>query len=863
MENRTIIIALLVLASVGQASAYSPETTHRSLTSEMVEHYNEFYPEKIIRQEHKEALMDGSRDEDRPSIRVLYHFYDPIRRVGLKNARPSSRDWVQSPALQKNWFHTSQLWFKKGEYKKDSDFTWQRAVYEYVYGDKVKAMHILGHTLHLIEDVAVPDHTRDDAHPPAFDWKSPYEGFTAAQAVSDRDLSRSLVRQTRRPIILPTLDSYFDSMAVFSNTRFFSKDTIFDKKYHLPVVAYEKDELINGKTFRFGYASAHGKEYRLVKIEKGRPIFSFRTPDRFYLKDPANLVLIDYWDILSESVVEHGSGVLAFFFGEVENEKKTGEIKKKFYPTEIYARKHRPVIGFFSTAITQDITKYIHIPELSFITEIASTTSLAQKVIEAVTPNPVAFQQVLVEVVPGYGGGGGGNVVIPAPAVPVLPVDLEPIPVASTTEPVPETPTPDPEPEEDNGEETVATSTPPVDPIPEPAAVVISIEQCADSLSPDVCVLPPGEMTIRWVTNAEHISHFTLKKNHRTYATTTSTSLVVPLEERRHSFSVEVHVETGEGVISDLFKLEAARPIIIDEIFWSGTASSSAHEWITLQNKSDHRIDLGKMILRAEDGVPHIALQGMLNPQERYLITRGTIENIVSDLATSFSGTSNGSGLENAGEQLHVAYLNPTREYVLDSTPYIDDCGGHWCQGIGSPNYCSMQRVSDHLDGTFVWNWVTGPVQNSDNSTGTCSHVPDDQHRLRLHSIGYYCEDDRESYLQGGYHLPSQNSCAYLLDQWEGPPYFGGVFKGIIGSSTLVGGHTMGGRPIQAEREEIVHTSRPGDSFITLISESQLTGGTYTEEFIKLFTTGSGSVPHYRFGFIEWFFDHDPWLPLD
>ena len=42
--------------------------------------------------------------------------------------------------------------------------TWERAVYEYANGNPKEALYTLGYILHLIEDAAVPDHTRDDPH---------------------------------------------------------------------------------------------------------------------------------------------------------------------------------------------------------------------------------------------------------------------------------------------------------------------------------------------------------------------------------------------------------------------------------------------------------------------------------------------------------------------------------------------------------------------------------------------------------------------------------------------------------------------------------------------------------------------------
>ena len=41
-------------------------------------------------------------------------------------------------------------------------------------GDKAYGLEALGHVLHLLEDATVPDHTRNDPHPPFLEQeKSP------------------------------------------------------------------------------------------------------------------------------------------------------------------------------------------------------------------------------------------------------------------------------------------------------------------------------------------------------------------------------------------------------------------------------------------------------------------------------------------------------------------------------------------------------------------------------------------------------------------------------------------------------------------------------------------------------------------
>ncbi len=77
------------------------------------------------------------------------------------------------------------------------DYTFDRAVFEYVHGDKKRALEAVGHIMHLVQDMTSTPHTRDDAHPNLqgtklswLDWyvedeHSLYEEFTANKTIRD------------------------------------------------------------------------------------------------------------------------------------------------------------------------------------------------------------------------------------------------------------------------------------------------------------------------------------------------------------------------------------------------------------------------------------------------------------------------------------------------------------------------------------------------------------------------------------------------------------------------------------------------------------------------------------------------------
>src|SRR3989344_2975379 len=173
--------------------AYSDVTTHPALTSEIVKLFNKTYPSLTLNDEEKTLIMRGSTEED-AGTRPLQHFYDPVHNRGLVIA---GNEWTSAPAWANGTLAQASY---KGNFAKipgistlygtlyevygaDTDYSWDRAVFDYAWGDKERGLSALGHTLHLLEDMAVPDHTRNDPHPEfaeaAFGGPSPYESFAS------------------------------------------------------------------------------------------------------------------------------------------------------------------------------------------------------------------------------------------------------------------------------------------------------------------------------------------------------------------------------------------------------------------------------------------------------------------------------------------------------------------------------------------------------------------------------------------------------------------------------------------------------------------------------------------------------------
>src|SRR3989344_4560995 len=256
MENRKLIIPIVLLGflvNVSSALAYGVET-HAFLTKEAVEFYNQHFENKIS-EENKIFLIDGARKED-DTPRYMNHFYDPVNNRGLTGEYSfgvdwlSSKLWSQSPMAQKapifllgagteaSILSASQIDRIKTTFSQ-TDFTWEKALRLYAENELEDALYALGHLIHLIEDAAVPDHTRNDPHPPVDDGGSPYENWTEKFTLENPDIELASRLTGKKPSILGDFNSYFDSMANYSNNNFYSKDSI--SMYKNPIPDYEAE----------------------------------------------------------------------------------------------------------------------------------------------------------------------------------------------------------------------------------------------------------------------------------------------------------------------------------------------------------------------------------------------------------------------------------------------------------------------------------------------------------------------------------------------------------------------------------------------------------------------------------------------
>ncbi len=309
MENKGILkyirkfILFIFIMFISYTPVYAYEiSAHKSLHENIIREYERLTGTPILAS-YRQALLFGAEHED-DNPRYVNHFLDPIYNRGFKGKRPSSLQWAQNPYLQGNFSRFGGKNTKLFEF--DNDYSFERAVYEYVYGDKLRAMKALGHVLHLAEDLTSVPHTRDDAHGGVLlGGKSYYEEYT-----SDK---KSDVRLKYVPRY-SSLRELFYKTAYFTNSNFLSKDTIF-KKYAMP-----KKDLSKIK----GYYMYNNLGSKLVFIDYNIDKFGQKHINYINFYDLS--VMQDYWKHLSYKAVESGVALLGLFFREVEKEKQTGEL---------------------------------------------------------------------------------------------------------------------------------------------------------------------------------------------------------------------------------------------------------------------------------------------------------------------------------------------------------------------------------------------------------------------------------------------------------------------------------------------------------------------------------------------------------
>jgi len=265
--------------------SYDTNIAHPFLADKSVALFNSQNPANKLTSQKMGWIKQGAEEEDIP-IRWMNHFYDPNTGFGLPGYAPANV-WAN--------LSLAQITYARG------DQTWQTAISAYVNGDEKRAFIALGHVLHLIEDMAVPAHTRIDTHAEG----DPYEDWVKANVNKNYDAS-GLIK-------IDNLNQAFNYLANYSNKYFFSKDTI-NKNYLNNLNT--KLVLVDNKKLECYFAKdSDAREFCLVFVKR-----NFINPNsNTYFLDFKNHS--DYYSLLAPKAIGYGAGVIDLFFREVGKEK--------------------------------------------------------------------------------------------------------------------------------------------------------------------------------------------------------------------------------------------------------------------------------------------------------------------------------------------------------------------------------------------------------------------------------------------------------------------------------------------------------------------------------------------------------------
>jgi hypothetical protein len=173
------------------------------------------------------------RVSDKAKVRPRHHFHDPTRNAGQNN-RADNPDWSGYPTTWPSPFdltgESALTWAVNGTAAQDptvNDQSWQNARGDFYNAltrlaqserEEFLAMTFLdlGCVLHMLEDMGVPAHTRNDflfAHyRNKNDNGDPLEGFVARHMARGSSLSRWLPQgYSPTPKVFSTVRSYFDT----------------------------------------------------------------------------------------------------------------------------------------------------------------------------------------------------------------------------------------------------------------------------------------------------------------------------------------------------------------------------------------------------------------------------------------------------------------------------------------------------------------------------------------------------------------------------------------------------------------------------------------------------------------------------
>lgn len=326
-----LILPIALISQPLFCSAYNDQTTHPALTQEIISYYETLPGAQQFTADEKSAILLGSRLED-IAPRWINHFYDPIHNTGWTGDHAGDLSPEEAVAVAKAGIGVpdpiaSPVWAK--DYRTQLSYKWyggdhtfESGMQSWIKDDKMAAYQTLGNLLHLLEDLAVPEHTRNDTHSGQMgDPASPYEKY--AQRWSPDTLPSLHIAQdlAAEGAVLPkctSVEDCFRPLALYTSTHYFSKDTINDPKFDFPKIAQSDDS--------YGYGVDENGKYPLANRICGIIGDQKTCTETFVLDDASDEVFFTYFSRLSKKAVLQGAAFMKYYLNEAASRYEVRDI---------------------------------------------------------------------------------------------------------------------------------------------------------------------------------------------------------------------------------------------------------------------------------------------------------------------------------------------------------------------------------------------------------------------------------------------------------------------------------------------------------------------------------------------------------
>ncbi|EKD55695.1 MAG: Membrane metalloendopeptidase, partial [uncultured bacterium] len=309
-----LLVVTIIFMNTQIVQAWDPKTNHRLINAEAFEKFKNIYNStdkyndanvlSTTQYTYKNLLMsivtkdtnkissllsDGGKREDNDP-RYLNHFYIPMETQPFIEALMPNDLWnlstgkpltdlyiegVYTNANAKDWalkktipgFDNPQSFYKALiHYKNSMETLPATGPTDKILEDSFTS---LGMVMHLLADMTVPAHVRNDGHPEIFGNPDPLE-ITAALFTYCPAFSNNGVDHIKLPLKGLSPSSLFNNVALFTNNNFFSEDTIGSGPFYIenangenPI--FSSPELSQNDPIQIGTGSVDGKTVNLAE----------------------------------------------------------------------------------------------------------------------------------------------------------------------------------------------------------------------------------------------------------------------------------------------------------------------------------------------------------------------------------------------------------------------------------------------------------------------------------------------------------------------------------------------------------------------------------------------------------------------